>query len=94
MRAYYEGRRPSRNHAASSIQTDRFAVVQFLAFIGQPLWELAEADFEAWSAHLGLTMDHAQGTQRRKQTAVATLMRYSTCSTTRRACIRCRSGPW
>lgn len=76
LRAYYEGRRPSRNHAASSIHSDRIAVGQLLAFIGQPLWELTEADFEAWSAHLGLSKGDAPRTQRRKQTAVATLMRY------------------
>lgn len=76
LRAYYEGRRPSRNHAPSSIHNDRIAVSQLLAFIGQPLWELTEADFEAWSAHLGISKGDAQRTQRRKQTAVATLMRY------------------
>ena len=76
LRAFYEGRRPARNHAKSSIETDRGAVGQLLDFIGQPLWELTEADFEAWSAHLALTRGDAPGTQRRKQTAVATFMRY------------------
>ncbi|UNP30077.1 tyrosine-type recombinase/integrase [Lysobacter gummosus] len=76
LRAYYEGRRPSRNHAKSSIQNDQIAVRQLLAFIGQPLWELTENDFEVWSAHLGLTKGDAPRTQRRKQTAIATLLRY------------------
>lgn len=76
LRAYYEGRRPSRNHAKSSINNDQIAVRQLLTFIGQPLWELTESDFEVWSAHRGLTMGDAPGTQRRKQTAIATLMRY------------------
>ncbi|UBB24904.1 tyrosine-type recombinase/integrase [Pseudoxanthomonas japonensis] len=76
LRSYYEGRRPSRNHAKSSIHSDQIAVRQLLTFIGQPLWELTEDDFEVWSAHLGLTQGDAPGTQRRKQTAVATLMRY------------------
>jgi len=76
LRAFFEGRRPSRNHARSSIQNDQIAVRQLLAFIGQPLWELTEADFEVWSAHLGQTRGNSPNTQRRKQTAVATLMRY------------------
>ncbi|MGN7918765.1 tyrosine-type recombinase/integrase [Lysobacter sp. 22409] len=76
LRAYYEGRRPSRNHAKSSITNDQIAVRQLLAFIGQPLWALTEADFEVWSAHLGLSKGDAPRTQRRKQTAIATLMRY------------------
>lgn len=76
LKAYFDGRRPSRNHAQSSIKTDRLAVNDLLDFIGQPLWHLTEGDFEVWSAHLGLVRQLAVGTQRRMQGSVCTLMRY------------------
>lgn len=76
FKAYFENRRPSRNHAQTSIANDRRAVEDLLAFIGQPLWQLTENDFEVWSAHLGVTRKLAPNSQRRMQGAVCTFMRY------------------
>lgn len=74
--AYFNGRRPARNHSKASIDTDLKAVNHLLAFIGQPLWLLTENDFEVWSAHMGITRGMAATTQRRMQGAVCTFMRY------------------
>lgn len=76
INAFFNGRRPARNHSPASIKTDLYAVNDLLGFIGQPLWLLTEGDFEAWSAHLGITRALAAGTQRRMQGSVATFMRY------------------
>lgn len=50
--AYFVGRRSSRNHAPETIRGDLGVVRQLLTFIGQPLWEMTEDDFECWAAHL------------------------------------------
>lgn len=76
FRAYFHGRRPSRNHSPATIKNDEAAVRDLLAFVGQPLWALTENDFEVWTAHLALTRHLATTTQRRMQGAVACFMRY------------------
>jgi site-specific recombinase XerD len=76
FRAYFEGRRPARNHSPVTIKGDQAAMHDLLTFIGQPLWELTESDFEIWTAHLGQIRRLAPTTQRRMQGAVACFMRY------------------
>lgn len=76
FQAYFEGRKPAKGHAAPSIKTARSRVLEFVRFVGQPLWEITEADFESWSAHLGLERHLAPSSQRGMQGAVAMFFTY------------------
>ncbi|QSX74458.1 tyrosine-type recombinase/integrase [Lysobacter arenosi] len=76
FQAYFEGRRPAKGHAADSIKGTRRRALEFAQFVGQPLWEITEADFESWSAHLGLERNLTPSSQRTMQGAVATFFNY------------------
>lgn len=76
FQAYFEGRRPSKGHTVKSIRTARNHSLDFVRFVGQPLWEITEADFESWSAHLGLERHLTPSSQRGMQGAVATFLTY------------------
>lgn len=76
FQAFFEGRRPAKGHAASAIKADRNRALEFVRFVGQPLWEITEADFESWAAHLGLERNLSPSSQRVMQSSVATFFDY------------------
>ena len=75
---FFCGRRAAQNHDPASIKRDRGHVEALLSFVGQPLWECTQGDFESWAGHLGLKRLLAAGSQRVMQTSVATFFDYAT----------------
>lgn len=76
LEMYFQGVRGAKNHAPSTIRSDRNYVLQFLTYVGQPLWACTASDFEAWAAHLALERHLASGTQRVMQGAIAAFYDY------------------
>lgn len=76
LSGFFEGARPARNHEVKSIKRDWKAVLEFLAYVGQPIWLCAPSDFESWGSHLALERKLAGSTQRVMQGAVATFFDY------------------
>ena len=77
LEGFFQGYRPAQNHEPDSIRRDRAYVERFLAFVGQPLWAMTDADFESWAAHLGLEKLLAARSQRTMQIAVAQFWAYA-----------------
>lgn len=76
LAAYFEGHRLAKNHTPATIQRDRKHVCDLLAYVGQPLWLLTEADFESWAAHLALERRMLGSSQRIAQSAVAACFEF------------------
>lgn len=74
---HFRGERLAKNHDPRSVARDRIYVEEFLAYVGQPIWECTPDDFSSWAGHLGLTRMLAARTQRTKQTAIAAFWDYA-----------------
>lgn len=77
LEAFFCGFRLAQNHAPKSVARDRAVVMEFLDYVGQPLWACTPEDFASWASQLGLGRHLAPKSQRTMQTAVATFWDYA-----------------
>lgn len=71
--AYFHGHRVAKGHAPRTIQKSYRWALEFLTYVGQPIWACTPGDFEAWASHLGLERNLAHASQRTMQSEVAGL---------------------